>query len=221
MEPQHHPALDPASPLELPLRTLNPPLDWEAAFGGPGRRAIEIGTGNGYFIVAEAARLEQWNIIGIERETEFYIKMVRRCERLGLTNVRTTRLDALDMLGEWIAEGSVERIYCYFSDPWPKRRHAWRRVFTAANMPLFERALAPGGELWFKTDVHWYFNLAVTLFREWGWQFLEIKKYPPPDPEKGEALTNFERKAREVGREVWGFHAKCGARNSERGENAE
>lgn len=207
--PQQNPtAFEPASALELPLPTMSAPLDWTAVFDRPGPSAIEIGTGNGYFIVVEAARLADWNFIGIEREWEFYQKMANRCERAGLANVRTTALDAIDFLDQWVRPGSVDRIYCYFSDPWPKRRHAARRVFTAEHLPLFERALAPGGELWFKTDVPWYYNLAVTIFRErGGWQFLEIGKIPPPDVEKGEALTNFERKAREAGGQVWGFHA--------------
>jgi tRNA (guanine-N7-)-methyltransferase len=199
---------DPARQLELPLEALTPPLDWQALFGRPGPNALEIGTGNGYFIVSEAARLPEMNFIGIERDLTFYWKMVKRCHRAGLANVRTTSVDALEILEHWVAPASLARIYCYFSDPWPKRRHAPRRVFTDALPPLLERVLAPGGEVWVKTDVGYYFNLAVTVFRRrGGWRFLEIGKIPPPDLAKGEVLTNFERKAREVGSEVWGFHA--------------
>lgn len=209
MEPSQQPLLEPVSPLELPLNDLAAPLDWEALFSRPARRAIEIGTGNGCFIATEAARLAaDWNFIGIEREREFYLKMVKRCERAGLANVRTTDMDALDVLEKWIAPGSIDRIYCLFSDPWPKRRHAERRVFTPETLPLFERVLAPGAEIRFKTDVPFLFNLTVTHFRQrGGWRFLAIGKLPPPDPEKGEVVTNFERKAREAGSEVWGFRA--------------
>lgn len=211
MRSHPHLALDPPSPLELPLTTLTPPLEWGAVFGRGGPRAVEIGTGNGIFMASEAARLPEWNFIGIERDFEFYAKMVRRCERARLGNVRTFNGDALEFLDEWVPAGSADRVYCYFSDPWPKRRHAERRVFTAANLPLFERVLAPEGELWFKTDVAYYFNLAVTVFRErGGWRFLEIGKIAPPDVESGEPLSNFDRKAREAGSEVWGFHAARG-----------
>lgn len=192
--------------LQLPLAQMTPPLDWNALFERPGPNAIEIGTGNGYFIVNEAPRLPEMNFIGIERDLTFYWKMVKRCARAGLTNVRTTSCDAIEILDNWIPPASLARIYCYFSDPWPKRRHSNRRVFIPALLPRLERVLAPGGQVWFKTDVAYYFNLAVTVFREdGGWRFQEIGKLPPPDPAKGEVLTNFERKAREIGSEVWGF----------------
>lgn len=193
--------------LELSLETLAPPLDWAALFGRPGPNAIEIGTGNGYLIEREAAAHPEMNFIGIERDRTFYWKMVKRCHRAGLANVRTLGEDAIDFLDKYIPPASVTRLYCYFSDPWPKRRHAGRRVVIPSFLPLLERILVPGGEFWFKTDVDYYFNLAVTTLRErGGWRFLEIKRFAPPDPAKGEVLTNFERKAREAGSEVWGFH---------------
>jgi tRNA (guanine-N7-)-methyltransferase len=197
-----------ARKLELPLGEWTPPLDWGAVFGRGGAAAIEIGTGNGYFLEVEAGRLTDWNFIGIEREAEFYWKMVKRCARAGLTNVRATRLDALEFLREWVPPGSLGRVYCYFSDPWPKRRHAARRVVTPDFPALLAPLLAPGGELRFKTDVGWYFNFAVTAFRaHGGWKFSAIGRVAPPNPRAGDPLSNFERRARDSSVEVWGFHA--------------
>lgn len=208
MSAAHTPIPETARQLELPLESLTPPLDWPQVFGRPGPSAIEIGTGNGLLLANQAARHPDWNFIGLEREGEFYWKMVRRCDREGLTNVRTRFGDAIEFIEEWIAPGSIQRVYCYFSDPWPKRRHAKHRVFNDALPPLLERILAPGGELWMKTDVGYYFNLAVTAFRaRTGWRFLTIGKQPLPDVSQGEVITNFERKARETGSEIWGFRA--------------
>ena len=135
--------------------------------------------------------------------------MLKRVARAGLTNVLATPTDATDFLPVWLAERSVARLYCYFSDPWPKRRHAERRVFTGANMPIFERALAPGAELHFKTDVGWFFNLTLTVFRRReAWTLEAIGRRPPPDAGRGEVTTNFERRARAAGVEVWGFIAR-------------
>jgi len=213
MEPAPHSLPQPAENLEIPLSALTPPLDWPALFGRGGPNALEIGTGNGLFLAAEAARRPEMNFIGIERDPGFYWKMVKRCAREGRTNVRTTRGDALELLRDWLPAESLARIYCYFSDPWPKRRHAERRVVNAALLPLLERVLAPGGEFWFKTDVGYYFNLAVTDFREReGWRFTELGRAPSADPARGEAISNFERKAHEAGSLIWGFHAR---RNSE------
>lgn len=205
------PISEDALKLEIPLKSMAPPLDWAALFGGAATNAIEIGTGNGIFLASEAAKLPEISFIGIERDLEFYYKMVRRVHEAGLANVRTTPTDAIDLLDDWIPERSVARIYCYFSDPWHKRRHAARRVLHPANLPRLERVLIPGGELRFKTDVGYYFNLAVTALRKQpGWTIIESARLPPPDAGKGEVTSNFERKAREAGSEVWGLTAKYG-----------
>ena len=186
-----------------------PPIRWEALFGRPGPNAIEIGTGNGMFIAGEAARRPETNFIGIERDKEFFWKMAARVARADLANVRASDLDAAEFLERWIPEASVERIVCLFSDPWPKRRHGARRVITPGNLPLLERVLTAGGELRFKTDVGWYFNLAVTaLRRRGGWSFVEIGRLAPPDAGAGEVMTNYERKARDAGERIWGFTAR-------------
>lgn len=200
--------------MELPLEDLTPPLDWTAVFGREAPSALEIGTGNGWFLESEAARLADYNFIGIEREPKFYWKMVKRCQRAGLANVRTYGGDAFDLLEPWLAAGSLDRVYCLFSDPWPKRRHADRRVVRHPFLAQLERLLCPGGQFHYKSDVHWYFNLAVTTFRERpGWEFVEIGRIHEPGGGEGEVVTNFERKGREAGREVWGFVARwCGER---------
>jgi len=208
MEPAPHSLPQGAQNLEIALGALTPPLDWPALFGRGGPNGLEIGTGNGLFLAAEAARRPEMNFIGIERDPGFYCKMVKRCARAGLTNVRATRGDAIELLRDWLPALSLTRVYCYFSDPWPKRRHAERRVVNAALLPPLERVLAPGGEFWFKTDVGYYFNLAVTVFREReGWRLTELGRVTPADPARGEVVTNFERKAREAGSLIWGFHA--------------
>ena len=193
----------------IDLEALEAPLDWSELFGRPGPNAVEIGTGNGYFLEREAARRPEFNFIGIELETKFYYKMAKRCARAGLGNVRTLRADAREVLREWIAPGTMHRLYSYFSDPWPKRRHRGRRLFNPELPEMLERVLAPEGQVWFKTDVGYYFNLAVSAFRQrGGWRFEEIGRLAPPDPDRGEVMTNYERKAREAGREVWGFKAQ-------------
>jgi tRNA (guanine-N7-)-methyltransferase len=186
-------------------------LSWSAIFSRSAQNAVEIGTGNGYFIENEAARLPDWNFIGVERDREFFGKMIRRCRRRGLTNVRATSIDAFDLL-ERLPDASVDRIYLYFSDPWPKRRHARRRVFGPPFLEAAERVLAPGGEVRFKTDVGWYFNLAVTDARlRPGWTLSHVGNRPPPDEAVGEIYSNYESKARKAGIQVWGFTATPGA----------
>ena len=107
-----------------------------------------------------------------------------------------------------LPEHSVDRIYLYFSDPWPKRKHARRRVFGPGLLEVAERLLRPGGEIRFKSDVGWYFNQAIAdTRRRPGWEVRDAARLPPPDVTRGEVFTNYERKAREQGIDVWGFRA--------------
>lgn len=185
-------------------------LDWAAVFGvAPADGvAIEIGTGNGVFLAEEAARRPELAFLGIEQVREFHTKTTRRCAREGLTNVRTMATDALDLLEVHVVPESVEVIYSNFSDPWPKRRHARRRVFGAHSIPIFEGVLVAGGEVRFRTDVGYYFNLALTALRmRAGWRIVEVGRLAEPTEENPRVVTNFERKAREVGRSIWGFTA--------------
>lgn len=209
----------PVEQIVLAAEAVEPHVNWEQIFGRPGPNAIEIGTGNGYFLESEAVRLPEWNFLGIEREPKFFWKMAQRCARAGLGNVRALEADAIEILDQHLPDDSVSRIYCYFSDPWPKRRHARRRVVNQDFPALLERILTAQGEFYFKTDVVYYFNLAVTVFRQAPhWHFRSVGKLPPPDPQRGEVYSNFERKGRQAGREIWGFQV-CRTQSSQTGSN--
>lgn len=174
---------------------------------------LEIGTGNGVFLVDEAARRPEARFLGVERDGEFFFKMKKRVMRHGLENVRCVRAEAEDVLDVLVPDGGLEEVILNFSDPWPKRRHRERRVFGPAFLERMERKLRPGGRLRFKTDVGWYFNLAVTdVRRREGWTFesagpadLGADREASGAAEGGGVVTNFERKGREQGRAIWGF----------------
>lgn len=200
-----------AAPLDLELRfdPAAPPPDWPAIFGRSAPLRLEIGTGNGAFMSAEAAARPDADHVGIERAGEFFGKFLRRMEREGRTNVRCVNADANEFLPRAFADGALDAAICNFSDPWPKRRHRDRRVFRPPFMEELERAIRDGGTLAFKTDVGWYFDLTVEMLRRRPqWTFEEIGPAAPPDADKGEATTNFEGRARRAGIEVWGFVAR-------------
>lgn len=197
-----------AQRLALPLDHLRPPLQWREIFGRPGPNAIEIGTGNGSFIVREAGALPHWNFLGVEREHKFYAKMLKRVGRAGRQNVRGVCREAVDLIDTWIPENSVDRLYIFFSDPWPKRRHRSRRLVGPELLPHLERVLKAGADVRFKTDVDFYFNLAVTAFRRRPqWDLIRLGRLGAPDPAGDDVMTNFERKGREAGRRIWGVRA--------------
>ncbi len=194
-------------------------VDWDGIFGRPAKLTIEIGSGNGVWIADEAARHPETNMIGIERAGEFYGKFRKRIVRERLPNVRCIRADAIDVLKSAFAQQSIARVVCIFSDPWPKRRHRKRRVFRSEFVDVLEQVLAPGGALEFKTDVGWYFNLTVGLFRSRpGWNVENARRVEEGDgadvgggdssAEAHTVITNFERKGREAGSSIWAARAR-------------
>lgn len=198
------PALAGEFDAELRLAPGLPPPDWPAIFGRRAPLVVEIGSGNGAWIAAEAAARPEADFVGIERSEEFFAKLRRRIEREGLRNARCACADVGDLFPEVFPAGCAAQVVANFSDPWPKRRHRLRRVFQPGFFGPLERVLAPGGEAWFKTDVGWYFNLTICEFRRRrGWRILEAGPAAP----RGALATNFEQKARATGGEVWAFRA--------------
>lgn len=192
--------------------------DWEHIFGRSAPMALEIGTGNGVFMASEARKFPEWNFVGIERAWEFFEKFKKRMIREGLANVRCVSGDVYDFLPQAFEPGALDRVILNFSDPWPKRKHRDRRVVRAPFLEQMERLLAPGrGVLEFKTDVGWLFNLTIRQIRlRPGWRLEGAGPMDPPDTDKGDPMTTFERHAREGGIQVWGFTAKWVGRKVER-----
>ena len=113
---------------------------------------IEIGTGKGTFLVQQAPLRPQVNYLGIEKTLEFYRYPADRVRRRGLANVRILRADAGEFLRYWCADGVAAVVHLYFSDPWPKKRHHKRRLFTTDVVGAMRDCLAVGGRLQVKSD---------------------------------------------------------------------
>src|SRR5512137_837050 len=122
-------------------------LDFVRIFGRTGPVHMEIGSGKGTFLVAQARAQPDVNFLGIEWARKFYRHAVDRIGRWGLGNVRIIRTDAATFLREFVPPESVDCFHIYFPDPWPKKRHHKRRLLQALNMEVLIRRLKPGGEL--------------------------------------------------------------------------
>lgn len=177
--------------------------------------SVEVGTGNGLYLEAIAAEHPERRYLGIERSGEFFVKTAKRAARAGRGNVRCIHGDAREVFESLLPPESVQEVIVNFSDPWPKRRHRLRRLFRAEFVSSIEKVLRPGGEVRFKTDVGWYFNQAIgELRRRVGWAIRESGPIDDVAPSTSDiarsprVVTNFERKGRESGREVWGFVAR-------------
>ena len=137
---------------------------------------IEIGMGKGQFLLTLARQNPQLNYIGIERYSSVLLRAVEKFQTLNpkpssagtalpndtaLPNIRFICMDASDIAGVF-APGEVDRIYLNFSDPWPKARHAGRRLTSREFLARYDRVLAEDGTIEFKTDNRLLFDFSVS-----------------------------------------------------------
>ncbi|HEY1861301.1 MAG TPA: tRNA (guanosine(46)-N7)-methyltransferase TrmB [Gemmataceae bacterium] len=194
----------------LPLETLAPyllqvpdppkPLDLSAVFGNNRPIEIEVGFGKGLFLLTSALAYAQTNFLGIEIERKYQLFTANRIAKRNLTNVRLVQADARNFLRDCIPAASVQAIHVYFPDPWWKKRHQKRRVFTAFFVGECARVLQSGGYLHVATDVEAYFRVILDLLRQQS--PLREQASLDADPPSA-AFTNFERKARERGQPIF------------------
>ena len=138
-------------------------LDLEEIFGRRAPLHVDLGCGDGTFLSAMAAHFPEKNFLGIDRLTGRVAKSCRRATEQ--PNARVLHLETTYAVRYLFAEGSVETFYLLFPDPWPKRRHHRRRIFTSDFLDAVHRALAAGGTLRVATDQVDYFRQIIATSR--------------------------------------------------------
>jgi tRNA (guanine-N7-)-methyltransferase len=123
---------------------------------------LEIGFGGGEHLIEAAAQAPEVDFLGCEPFVNGMAKLLARIEARGLTNIRLRQGDAAEVL-DWLPDASLSRVYLFYPDPWPKRRHRKRRFVSNDNLDRLARVLRPGAELRFATDIDDY--AAWTLAR--------------------------------------------------------
>ena len=196
------------------LEELGRPLDAGCLFGEDRRDVpleVEIGSGKGSFLVAQSEICPDALFLGVERARRYWLYAADRLRRRGRPNARIVRGDALETL-EALPPGSVSGLHVYFPDPWPKRRHAHRRLLIQpAFFAACERVLVPTGVLRAVTDDPGYFvQIEEALATR---PKLARRPYEPPvSAREGElAGSNFERKYRLEGRRIQALAASPSA----------
>ncbi len=166
-----------------------------AVFGNERVIHIEVGMGKGKFITELAAQNPDINYVGIEKYSSVLIRAIEKQEDDPLPNLRFIRMDAED-IEDIFAKGEVERIYLNFSDPWPKDRHAKRRLPSSRFLARFANILSDEGTIEFKTDNRQLFDFALEEAPAAGWQILESTYDLHADPvmSRGNIMTEYEEK---------------------------
>ena len=145
------------------------PGTWRVIFGNDNPIHIEIGMGKGKFIHTMARMHPEINYVGIEKYSSVLLRAIQKMEREELPNLKFLRMDAEDITTVF-GPGEVDRIYLNFSDPWPKDRHARRRLPSREYLARYDVILKKDGQLEFKTDNRGLFNFAVGELKPAGWK---------------------------------------------------
>ncbi len=175
---------------------------WRAEFGNQNPLRIEIGMGKGQFLLTLAQQNPDVNYVGIEKYSSVLIRALARQEELKLQNLRLIRYDA-ETIDELFAEGEVDRIYLNFSDPWPKDRHAKRRLTSDRFLARYARILAPEGRVEFKTDNVDLFDFSLESAENCGWTLSEVTRDLHNSPAaEGNVMTEYEERFSALGNPI-------------------
>ena len=192
-------------------RVLKTPVVSAEVFGNDHPLQLEIGMGKGRFIMGMAKLHPDINYIGVEVYESVLYRALQKLERIeeGFENLRFLCVNAAD-LSEYLADGSVDKIYLNFSDPWPKERHAHRRLVSANFLKLFSRLLKDEGIIEFKTDNVGLFEYGLTQIEEAGYELLyENRDLHADEAEmKENVMTEYEEKFSAKGNKICKFRIK-------------
>lgn len=166
---------------------------------------IEIGMGKGQFIMEQARRSPHINFIGIEKYSSVLLRAIQKMEQEPeeLVNLKFIRMDA-ETITESFAKEEADRIYLNFSDPWPKDRHARRRLPSREFLARYAQILKQDGCIEFKTDNRLLFDFAMEEAPAAGWEILQYTYDLHNNPEMAEnnIMTEYEEKFSSMGNPI-------------------
>lgn len=177
---------------------------WPQVFGADQPLFLEIGMGKGRFISELAVAHPENNYIGIEKYSSVLLRALQKREKMeDVHNLFFLRMDAED-LTEVFDHNEVAGIYLNFSDPWPKDRHAHRRLPSRQFLSRYEQVLTKDAVVEFKTDNTMLFSFALEQAQEAGWEILACTRDLHSDPVlcRDNIMTEYEQRFSAAGNPI-------------------
>ena len=145
---------------------------WRDVFDNDNPIHIEIGMGKGDFIIENAKRYPHINFIGIEKYDSVMVRAIQKSNDLELNNLKLVRMDAHKL--EEVFDKEVEQIYLNFSDPWPKDRHAKRRLTSPVFLAIYDKVFEKNKHIIMKTDNVDLFNYSIDSLKNYGYDIINM-----------------------------------------------
>lgn len=176
---------------------------WREVFGNDRPLHLEIGTGKGRFLLELAERHPEINYIGLEKFSSVLLRGVDVQNERQLPNLRFLRAEA-ELITEYFAPGEIQKIYLNFSDPWPKKRNAKRRLPSREFLRRYDAILDAAGTIEFKTDNRELFDFAVeeVPFSVFGIEKITYDLHADPVMNEGNIMTEYEEKFSAKGNKI-------------------
>lgn len=179
---------------------------WHEIFGNDSPIRIEIGMGKGRFIMDLARQNPDVNYVGIEKYSSVLIRGIQKLEADPLPNLYFIRMEAEEITSVF-GVGEVDRIYLNFSDPWPKDRHAKRRLPSREFLHRYDEILIADGVIEFKTDNHDLFQFALEELEPAGWKILQMTEdlHHNAQMMEGNIMTEYEERFSSKGNPIYKY----------------
>lgn len=175
---------------------------WSEVFGNDNPIYLEIGCGKGQFIFTHASTNPDRNYIAIEGQENVALRALEKAEQGGLQNLRIF-IDFVNDMKDYFEEGELKGIYLNFSDPWPKARHAKRRLTYHKRLANYKEIIGEDGLIEFKTDNDALFEFSLEEIQLGGFQMLEMTRdLHASDYSAKTITTEYEDKFRNGGKNI-------------------
>ena len=176
---------------------------WHEVFGNDNPIHIEVGTGKGQFVLGMAKQNPHINYIGIELfDSVIVCALERIVEAEKPAILRLLKVNGAK-LQEYFAKGDVARVYLNFSDPWPKKRHAKRRLTHEGFLKLYESVLIDNGEIHFKTDNRGLFEYSLVSMNQYGMRLNYVSLDLHAEMPEDNIMTEYEEKFSAKGQPIY------------------
>lgn len=182
---------------------INNPNDyvgkWKEVFGNSNPIYIEIGMGKGTFIMENALKYPDINFIGIEKYESVMVRAIEKLQNIELPNLKLIRMDAIEI--NKVFDKEINTIYLNFSDPWPKKRHAKRRLTSEIFLKLYDKIFISTPHIIQKTDNIGLFASSLVSLSKYGYTF-ESVSLDLKNEDIDNVVTEYENKFMNLGTNI-------------------